>query len=415
MNPNRAYIVTESQSRYSLLGAFGTQFAEAMQRQGVCVNPDAGGPEAWGKPGRALFAFFNHLSSADEVYAWAGGAGGRGGPERSSERSIVQWCVDHPLTIDAAWLDRMSADPGFRLLTVTADDAHLLAMRFPNLKHVTIWHGVAPEALCEAGAIEASHRKGRDIDVLLAGSIPSREELGRLKSRVPGVLHGVCEALVEVRTQCPAMSFGQAMDLCLPSGVRANDQWALMAALFAYSTAAVGRARRIAAAQAMQGLNTVLVGTEAWKDIATGTLRYGGNVEYGSLPGWMARTKVSLAVSPPQFATGFSERVLLSMAAGCATVAEERLAITREFCAAENPPRSVGVPGGGPVVQYAPDRPELARVAVGKLLADADQRAAMGAAGRAVVAARHLWDHRVGVVLAAAGMAQQDAVQRAAA
>jgi hypothetical protein len=394
----RAYIVTESQSRYSLLGAFGMQFAEAMLRQGVNVNPDAGGPVAWGKPGPAMFAFFNHLASAEETYDWAGG------PERAGERSIMQWCVDHPLTLDAAWLDRMSQDPGFRLLTVTTDDAHLLAMRFPNLKHATVWHGVAPEALCDEAAIASSHQCGRDIDVLIAGSIPSKDELARLKNRLPHVLHGVCDALVEIRTECPAMSFGQALDVCLPSGVRANDEWGLMAALFAYSTAAVGRARRIAAAQAMQGLNVTLVGTDAWREVATGTLRYAGNMPYGELPAMLKRTKVCLAVSPPQFAAGFSERVLLSMAAGCATVAEERLAISREFCAV----------GGGPVVQYAPDRPELARIAVGKLLTDGDERARMGRMGRSVVTAKHLWDHRVGVVLTAAGVLERDGARAAA-
>jgi hypothetical protein len=198
------------------------------------------------------------------------------------------------------------------------------------------------------------------------------------------------------------MSFGQAMDVALPSGVRANDQWLLMKSLFAYTTAAAGRVRRVAAAQAMQGLRVTLLGTDAWKEFATGTLTYGGQVGYQELPAWLMRSKVCLAISPPQFVTGFSERVLLSMAAGCATVAEERVAVGREFGAS------------GAVQMYAPDRPELARIMVGKLLADAGARASMGMVGRELVVRGHLWGHRVGTVMTAAGMVERQAVPAAA-
>jgi hypothetical protein len=346
-----------------------------------------------------MFTFFNHLESAGDVHAWAGG------PERSQERSIVQWCVDHPLTIDGTWLDRMSSDAGFRLLTVSADDTHLLSLRFPNLRHATIWHGVAPEAFCDPAAIEPSHQKGRDIDVLVAGSIASHEELAKLKARVPGVLHGFCDSIVHIRAESPAMAFGQALDVCLPSGVRASDEWALMAAIFAYTTAAVGRIRRVAAVRALQGQNVLLVGTEAWTEFASGTIKYGGSIEYAMLPQLLGRSKVSLAVSPTQFATGFSERLLLSMAAGCATVAEERLAIANEFCTDE--PQSL--------VQYPANRPELARIAVEKLLRDATERGRMGLAAHQIVAERHTWDHRVGPLLTAAGMLEQSVRQSVAA
>jgi hypothetical protein len=393
MNP-RAYIVTESASRYSLLGAFGMQFGSAMQRCGLEVNPDAGGPEAWGKPGRAAFVFFNHLNSVEETYGWAGG------PEK--DRAVVQWCVDHPLTIEADWLDRMSRDPGFRLLTVTSDDAHLLSLRFPQLRHATVWHGVDESALCAAEGIEQSHAAERDIDVIIAGSIASSAEIAQLKARIPAVLHGACDEIAALRVEHPGMSFGQAMDVAMPSGVRASDHWTMMRMVFAYVTAVVGRTRRVAAAQAMQGLNTVLIGTEAWKEFATGTLKFGGMVGYGELPGWLMRSKVCLAVSPPQFVTGFSERVLLSMAAGCATVAEGRVAIEREF----------GASGG--VQMYAPDRAELARVMVGKLLDDAAGRTRMGIAGRGVIAAGHLWGHRVAAVMAAAGMVEREPARAAA-
>ena len=393
----RVYIVTESESRYSLLGAMGKQFGLAMARWGggtLEVNPDAGGPASWSKDGRPAYVFFNHLSSVEETYGWTGG------PER--DRAVVQWCVDHPLTIDPAWLDRMSEDPGYRLLTVTSDDAHLLAMRFPKIKHATVWHGVDESAVCDGASIAESHERGRDVDVLLAGSIASAEELARYRAQVPGVLHKVCDEIVALRVQYPGMPFGQAMDVAMPSGVRANDHWLLMKTIFAYTTAAVGRARRVAAAQAMQGLNVTLLGTEAWEEFATGTLNYGGQVGYAELPGWLMRSKVCLAVSPPQFVMGFSERVLLSMAAGCATVAEERVEIARQFG------------GSGAVQMYVPDRPELARVLVGKLLRDASARVAMGAVGRELVARGHMWGHRVSTVLTAAGMLEREGARAAA-
>jgi hypothetical protein len=388
----RAYIVTESESRYSLLGAMGQQFGLAMARCGLEVNPDAGGPAAWSKEGRAAYIFFNHLASVEEAYGWAGapermgeGAGGGDGG-----RAVVQWCVDHPLTIAPEWLDRMSADPGFRLLTVTSDDAHLLALRFPRLKHATVWHGVDESALCDPTAIE--NTRDRDIDVIIAGSIASDAELARLLAQVPGVLRSVCDEVVALRLAHPTMSFGQAVDLALPSGARANDHWLLMKTIFAYTTAVVGRARRVAAAQAMQGLNVMLVGTEAWREFATGTLKYAGRVGYQDLPGWLMRSKVCLAVSPPQFVAGFSERVLLSMAAGCATVAEERVMLKKEFGTS------------GAIKMYTPDRPALARAMAETLLGDAKARTMMGAAGREIVVQGHLWGHRVEMVMAAAGM-----------
>jgi hypothetical protein len=383
------YVATESHSRYGLLGAMGSQLALAVQRQGVCVNLDPGGPVSWTGRGRAGYVFFNHPGSVADVVAWAG-------TPADHERAVVQWCVDHPLTISAEWLEAMSRDPGFRLLTVTDDDSHLLRMRFPALKQATLWHGVDPGALCEAGTVEESHARMRDIDVLVAGSIASREELEAMRARLPQALHRVCEDIVALRLEYPAMSFGQAVDVAMPSGWRSGDEWRLMAAVFAYTTSAVGRARRIAAVRALRGFNVVLVGTEAWKVRSRGTHRYAGNVPYAELPALMRRARVCLAVSPPQFATGFSERVLLSMAAGCATVAEERLGITREFCR--------GGLGGGSVRQYPADRPELARTIVEKLLGDAGERAMLGAAGRAVVAAGHLWDHRVEGVVTVAGM-----------
>jgi hypothetical protein len=386
------FVATRSVSRYGLLGAMGEQLAMGMLARGVRVNPAEG---AGGGGGRRAYVAFNHPASLESLHAWAGPPG-RG-------RAFVQWCVDHPLTIPTGLLEGLSADPGYRLLTVTDDDAHLLALRFPAVRRATVPHGVDPSALCGPGTIEASHAgrgdDARDIDVLLAGSIASAAELARLRGGVPAPLHGPCEELIRLRLERPAMSFGQALDVAMPAGwTDGGDAWGLMQAVFAYTTAAVGRARRTAVASVLRGLGVVVLGTEAWKEFEGGGLVWGGQVGYAETPSWMRRAKVCVAVNPPQFALGHSERVLLSMGAGCATVAEERLATTRDFGATD------GRPACAERFDGAAGRVERVREIVEGLLADGGRRAELGSRGRAEVGERHLWEHRVDAVLAAAGL-----------
>lgn len=387
------YFATQSLSRYGLLGAMGDQVATALDASGVLVNPAFPPPPVSAAHPRVAFAWFNHPASMQSLRDWIDAA-----PRGGKQRACLQWCVDHPLTIPAAFLDQMSQDPDFRLLTVTCDDLHVLALRFPKLRCATLWHGVDTGALCEAepAALAASHA-GRDIDVLLSGSIPSSAELDRLRSVVPTTLHGMCDDLIAVRCERPEMPFGQVLDIVAPSGMFTNDHWQLMQAVFAYTTAAVGRARRVGVLKSLRGLNVTVLGSDAWNEVLPNVphATFAGLAEYGHLPSWFKRAKVSVAVNPPQFASGFSERVLLSLAAGCGTVAEDRFWTKQEFSEC--------------CLMFDGSDMNMVRDRVETLLRDEPTRLNLAHTGRNTVEQRHLWLHRIRGLLLAAGFDNLDA------
>jgi hypothetical protein len=99
---------------------------------------------------------------------------------------------------------------------------------------------------------------------------------------------------------------------------------------------------------------------------------------------------VGLAWGPTQFVHSYSERIMLAMAAGCAAVSDDRLLVRRDF------PGLCGL--------YDAGRPESAREACERLLADPAGSIAMAARGRAWVGERCLWRHRAGVLLEEAGV-----------
>lgn len=366
-------------SRYGLLGAFCAELGRGCAAEGYRVNPT----DAHGK---GVYVFFNNPPPVEQLWQWTGAPGG--------ERSVVQWCVDHPLTLPGPVVDQLSRDPGYRLLLVADDDLHLAQMRWPGARVARCWHGVDEAALCDEAGIEESHAGGeRDIDVLLAGWIAPEAELARQKALVPAALHESCEEIVRLRLRNPVMSFGHAYDLAMPLGLRASDPWGLMSVVFAYTTSKVNRVRRVRIIQSLTGLSVGLLGDPSLREMekeADG-VRYLGQAEYHELPGWLKRTKVSIALGPTQFVHSFSERLLLSLAAGCATVADDRHWVRQQF----------GREGGAACVDtFAIDWAANVREPVEKLLADPTRRAAMGAAGRSVVAREHLWRHRVPGLLA---------------
>lgn len=411
-------------SRYGLLGAFCSELGRGFGAEGFEVNPRAdvtGGllppprsslRDEHSSPGgggsKSVYVFFNNPPPVEQLWQWTGGPGG--------ERKVVQWCVDHPLTLPGAVVDQLARDPGYRLLLVADDDLHLVQMRWPGVRVARCWHGVDESALCDEAGIEESHahalpaggppagmqwhgdgRVGRDIDVLLAGWIAPEAELARQKALVPAALHESCEEIVRLRLRNPVMSFGHAYDLAMPLGLHASDPWGLMSVVFAYTTSKLNRVRRVRVIQSLGGLNVGLLGDPSLREMekeADG-VRYLGQAEYHELPGWLKRTKVSIALGPTQFVHSFSERLLLSLAAGCATVADDRHWVREQFGQEGGPGCVDTFP-----IEWAPN----VREPVEKLLADPARRAAMGTAGRAIVAREHLWRHRVPVVMSVAGV-----------
>jgi hypothetical protein len=358
---------TKYESRFGLLKAFADQVGSAWERAGGERNPRLREGDA------AVFLFFNNPSSPEALHQWMGPVLGL--------RAVVQWCVDHPLTLPAHHVDRFAAIPHYRLAMVAHDDLHLLPQRWPAIRTAHIPHGVDESALCD----EASITRGREHDLVIAGSIASPEAIENLRAPIAGTLRHAAEEIAALRTRHPHLSFGQAWDLAVPRVDHPSDQWAQMAAVFQYSTAVVNRHRRAALVKAMKGLRVRLVGTESLRELADAgnNIHYAGECAYEDLPKELARATVCLALGPTQFVLSHSERLLLSLAAGCGTVADARISVERDFGVA------------GCVETFDLTRPDEARDKVAALLKDKDRRAELARCGRRCVERSHLWKHRV--------------------
>lgn len=372
------------QSRYSLLTAFCQELKGAMEEAGYVVNPK---PDPM-RP--TVYLFFNSINDTSELYKWMG--------PRRAPTAILNWWVDHIFNIHPPILDDLNKEPCFRLMTVAEDEMHLTNLRWPKMLQGRVWHGVPRSALCEAGGVEGSHEgAGRDIDVLVSGSILSDEEMAELEGRVPAPMRTAAREAAMLRLAHPWMSFGQSLDLVMPQGLVAGDHWVLLLLLFRYSSAVLNRERRVRLLRELQGLKVTVLGTESMRAHCTGTIRYEGQVPYGELPGWMARSKVCLAVNPTQFTHAFSERLLLGLAGGSACVSDDRLWVREQFG------------GGGAnsaegcVELFSSAEPGVMRARVEGLLGDPSRRAAMAARGRKLVEEKHLWVHRVPQIFKVAG------------
>lgn len=396
-------------SRYSLLEAMATELVEAFESAGCPVNPTrirAGQP--------ALHLFLNFPHSLEQVTSWHEDYRRSGG----GPSGLVHFFVDHPMALHIGMMDRLAELPHYRLVMPCMDDGHLLRLRWPRIKQIPMAHGVPASALCDASMLEASHLgtigtsaqrthpnpslgEGlvRDIDLVASGWIATAEEVDRHIASTPDSLRGTVREMIDVLTRYPAMSFGQAFDIALPRGAFTSDWWSLMQGLWGAVIPAVNRARRTRLVSAMQGVRMVVHGPDAWREFCTGTIEYGGEIAYAELPRAMARAKVALGWSPTQFTLGFSERLLVGMAAGCACVTEDRVVTRRAFegCAA----------------WFDQASPQSARDAVEQLLADDECRAAMARRGRDRVEAGHLWKHRLDT-LAAVGAGALEASAMAA-
>lgn len=372
------FIALGYESRFALLGAMAREIAEALARKGCEVNP-AGGIEALsGRAGMALW--MNFLGDVKDLSPRVTGAGSR--------VALVQFFVDHPLALWSEQMDVLARLPNFRMVLPCVDGLHLLRMRWPGLKHAHCLHGVSPAALAPPEGIEGSHLGrgdgARGVDVVVTGSIHTEEEIAALKGKLPARVHKACDEAAEMMERRPGTTFENALDVAAGSDGLMTGEWALLQACQRYVVAALNRRRRIAVVRALRGLNAEVYGGAAWEPVcAEAGVVWRGEVAYGDLPVTLRRARVCVALGPTQFTHTFSERLLLSLAAGCATVADDRALVRRHF------------DGAGCVEVFDASDIGAMREVIDGMLSDRSRCAAMGAAGREAVAGGHLWEHRM--------------------
>lgn len=377
------FVQFRHQSRYDLLDAMAMEIAEAFAAAGYPVNPP---PEGVRGPGVGLVLWMNFLGSAADVPRLRAIAADR-------RLGLLQFFVDHPLALWAEQIDHLSRIEAYRMALPCADSAHLLRLRWPTLRYVQCLHGVSPRALAGAEAIERGHQGASEDDpawrpdgVIVLGSIHTEAEIADIREAVPARFRKGADETAEALLRHPWTTFEQALDITMGCEGVMTGEWSFASLVWRYVTARVNRARRSALVSAMQGLPVVVHGPDSWKEFCVGTIVHRGPLPYASTPGALARAKVCLAWGPTQFTHSFSERLLLSMAAGCATVADDRLLVRRHFA-------GEGRAEMATLVSAA--EPAAARAAAEALLADGSRRAAMGVAARAEIARAHLWVHRL--------------------
>lgn len=351
-------------SRYSLLNAMIEELAAAFVQEGYPINPETPAQQA-------LHLFFNFAHEPRKFLAWAQ-------PSKPG-RSLIQFFVDHPFVLDERLMDEFVRVPSFRLVMPCADETCLLPLRFPSLKTIRVAHGIPRSALCDAASLEASHAT-RDIGVFVAGSIQTDEELAERSSGVPAPLRSAVDDMVALMLEHPWMSFIQACDITAP-GVATADQWRLIRILWRATVDRVNTKRRIRTVEALQGLDTTVYGPSIWTKHCTGTIKYAGELAYADVPHAMAKAKVCIAWGPTQFTHSYSERQLLSMAAGCATLSDDRLLARQEL--------------GDACAFYNPANPSSLRALAERYLSDTAARVSLATIGRNQAEAKHLWNHRV--------------------
>lgn len=385
------WIHARYQSAYGLLGAMALELCDGLREAGhearminLATDPH---------PERGVFVFFNAPVTLDAFprALW----------EQDSGLRAVQVFVDHPFALPAATVDEWAergrrAGVGseglgnLRVCLPCADDVHLLRMRWPGLVHAWMGHGIPASALCGGDAVSRGAWDAKEFDVVVTGSVVSEQEIRDAFSLMSSRVQGMVKEIVAVMVADAGVGYLQALDLVMGSRSVITGEWATAQAFWRVCVAMTNRIRRMRAVQSLQGLKVGVFGSEAWREVCTGTVRYAGSVEYGAIAGAFARGRVGLAWGPTQFVHSYSERIMLAMAAGCAAVSDDRLLVRRDF------PGLSGL--------YDAARPESAREACERLLADPAGSIAMAGRGRAWVGERCLWRHRTGALLEGAGV-----------
>lgn len=372
--PIPLYLRSGYESRYALLGQMSDEIAAAFRSAGHPVNPDEpAGTEA------GLYLWLNFPQSIEAIP--------RAIRAPDAPVGLLHFFVDHPYALDEALMDEFVALPNYRLLLPCSDGAHLLGLRWPTLRHKIMLHGVPASAVCAPDACESGGAV-RETDLVITGSIDDEVTLFEKRSALPQRLQAPADEMVAMMFEQPWMPFEQAYDVVFGARGVATGAWQLASAVWRYVIAAVNRRRRISIVTAVQGIETDVWGAPSWEPHCAGSVRYRGSFEYSDSPRILAGAKVALAWGPTQFSHAFSERALLAMAAGCATVVDDRLLVRSRL--------------GDGVERFDARDPASANRAVRALLDNGVQRAALADRGRAIVERAHLWSHRVPHFVAAA-------------
>ena len=346
-----------------------TELAEAFAAKGYDARGDMPDGSVAG-----IYIFFNMPPSIEAIPPAARRPGSR--------VALIQILVDHPLALDAGIMDQTSKLPNFRLALPSIDGLHMLRLRWPTLRHAHVPHGISRSSLIAPELCTPDALNKRPHDVVVAGSVHSEQGVRELKWALPAQAHPWIDEIVNLMLESPAMPYIQALDCVCGSRSVITGNWPMAAGMWRAVAADFNRQRRVQLVESLQGLDVAVYGTDAWEELCTGTLRYAGNVEYADVPKALATGRVCLAWGPTQFPHTFSERLLLSMASGCASVCEDRYLVrqhfTHEHCAS-----------------FDPSQPTSARTAIESLLNDPNAQHAMSAAGRTIVESDHLWENRV--------------------
>ena len=355
------------------------EIAEAFRANGHAVNPDE---LIGGEPG--IYLWLNFPPSIEAIPAAARVPG--------SPVGLAHFFVDHPYALDEGLMDELCELPNYRLLLPCSDGAHLLGLRWPKLQYKILLHGVPGSSVCAREECESAGGV-RETDLVFTGSIDDKDSLAKKRAMLPQQLRAPADEMVTMMFAQPWMPFEQAIDVVLGARGVATGDWPLAAAVWRYVTAALNRQRRISIVSAMQGIETDVWGAPSWQPHCTGSIRYRGSFDYSDSGMILKSAKVALAWGPTQFSHAFSERALLAMAAGCATVVDDRLLVRSRL--------------GNGVERFDAAQPAEANTIVRTLLDDPKKRLALADRGREIVMKSHLWANRVPLFIAAAQEAME--------
>lgn len=377
------WVQTEYRSRFGLLGSMAQELLQAANDRGIEAAA-AGGTDDTTLAGRGTFVFFNAPPTVRDLPP--------GLLAPAGQLRAVQFFVDHPLALHAPVLDALQHGGRIDRLALVMpcrDDAEIATSRWPGLSVAHAPHGVARHALCDESTITEHELAARPADCVVAGWIHSRDEIRQLASILPGSMHNPAFEVAARLVESPTTPFSTAAEDILPGVLSADRQ--LLVAFWRVVTAITGRERRSSMVEALQGRTLRVYGPPAWQEFCEGTIEYHGEAPYARIARVFGEGRTVLAWAPTQFATGHSERVLLAMASGAVTLAEDKPSFRSEID-----------PEGQAALTFDGADPATIRASLEVALTDHEEAIERARAARRLVESRHLWAHRLDAILEAA-------------